>query len=122
MPQTHAGLGVQLTVGHAEEVVRAFAVFALLRGESLEDSLHRPEPEVVKDGAKGLKLLKIDGVEPSRQTIHDMTYPHLNAYYCVIAHDTPEGSPTRILYDWLLSDDGQRLIAGEGYVAVKDVN
>ena len=72
--------------------------------------------------AKGLKLLKIDGVEPSRQTIHDMTYPHLNAYYCVIAHDTPEGSPTRILYDWLLSDDGQRLISGEGYVAVKDVN
>lgn len=72
--------------------------------------------------AKGLKLLKIDGVEPSRQTIHDRTYPHLNAYYCVIAHDAPAGSPTRILYDWLLSEEGQRLIAGEGYVAVKDFN
>lgn len=72
--------------------------------------------------AKGLKLLKIDGVEPSRETIHDQTYPHLNAYYCVIAHDTPADSPIRILYDWIMSEDGQRLIAQEGYVAAIDLD
>lgn len=72
--------------------------------------------------AKGLKLLKVDGVEPSRETIHDQTYPHLNAYYCVIAHSTPKDSPIRILYDWIMSEDGQRLIAKEGYVAAVDFN
>lgn len=68
--------------------------------------------------AKGLKLLKVDGVEPSKQTIRDETYPHLNAYYCVIAHDTPEDSPIRYLYNFIQSEDGQRLIDSEGYVSV----
>ena len=72
--------------------------------------------------AQGLKLLKVDGVEPNRDTIRTQTYPHLNAYYCVIAHDTPADSPIRILYDWLVSADGQKLIAQEGYVAAVDMN
>ena len=66
--------------------------------------------------AKGLKLLKVDGVEPSKQTIRSGEYPHLNAYYCVIAHDAAADSPTRILYDWLVTEDGQRLLESEGYV------
>ncbi len=68
--------------------------------------------------AQGLKLLKVDGVEPCRQTIRDETYPHLNAYYCVIAHDTPEDSPIRYLYNFIMSEEGQRLIDSEGYVSV----
>ena len=71
--------------------------------------------------AKGLKLLRVDGVAPTRDTIRDQTYPHLNAYYCVIAHNTPEDSPIRILYNWIMSEDGQRLIAREGYVSTMDV-
>ncbi len=66
--------------------------------------------------AQGLKLLRIDGVAPSRESIRSGAYPHLNPYYCVIAQDTPAGSPTRILYDWLLSEEGQRLLEAEGYV------
>ena len=72
--------------------------------------------------AKGLKLLKVDGVEPNRDTIRDESYPHLNAYYCVIAHDTPADSPIRILYDWLMTEDGQRLVAREGYVSTRKVD
>ena len=68
--------------------------------------------------AQGLKLLKVDGVEPCRQTIRDETYPHLNAYYCVIAHDTPADSPIRYLYNFIMSEEGQRLIDSEGYVSV----
>ena len=68
--------------------------------------------------AQGLKLLKVDGVEPCRETIRDETYPHLNAYYCVIAHDTPEDSPIRYLYNFIMSEEGQRLIDSEGYVSV----
>lgn len=66
--------------------------------------------------AKGLKLLKVDGVEPSKDSIRSGEYPHLNAYYCVIAASAPADSPTRILYDWLVTPDGQRLLDAEGYV------
>ena len=66
--------------------------------------------------AQGLKLLKVDGVEPNRDTIRSGEYPYLNAIYCVIAHDTPANSPTRILYDWLMTPDGQSLLESEGYV------
>ena len=69
--------------------------------------------------AQGLKLLKIDGVEPNRETIASGAYPHLNPYYCVIPKDAPAGSPTRILYDWLVSPEGQALVAREGYVALR---
>ena len=66
--------------------------------------------------AQGLKLLKVDGVEPNKDTIREGAYPHLNAYYCVIAKEAPADSPTRILYDWLLTEAGQRLLDSEGYV------
>ncbi len=66
--------------------------------------------------ATGLKLLKVDGVEPNRETIASEQYPHRNAYYCVIAKAAEAGSPTRILFDWLMTQDGQALLAAEGYV------
>ena len=67
--------------------------------------------------AQGLKLLKVDGVEPCRETIRSGEYPHRNAYYCVIPASAGEDSPNRILFDWLMSEDGQKLIDLEGYVA-----
>ena len=66
--------------------------------------------------AQGLKLLKVDGVEPDRETIRSGEYPHRNAYYCVIAHDAAADSPTRILYEWLATPAGQALLDSEGYV------
>jgi phosphate transport system substrate-binding protein len=68
--------------------------------------------------AKGLKILSIDGVQPNDETIASQEYPFLNPYYTVIAADEPEDSPARILYNWLLSPEGQHLIKLEGYVPV----
>ena len=70
--------------------------------------------------AEGLKILSVDGVEPSAETIRTGEYPHLNAYYCVIAADEPADSPARVLYDWLMTEEGQRLVAAEGYVSAMD--
>lgn len=67
--------------------------------------------------AEGLKIIAVDGVEPSAETIRAETYPHRNAYYCVIAADEPEDSPARILYNWMVSEEGQRLVEAEGYVS-----
>ncbi len=71
--------------------------------------------------AEGLKLLAVDGVAPSDQTIRDGEYPFLNNYYVLTAAGLDQDDPARILYDWLLGEEGQRLVAHEGYVSVLDV-
>lgn len=70
--------------------------------------------------ARGLKVLAIDGVSPSAQAIRDKEYPFLNPYFVAVQKDLPQDSPTRILYDWVLGPDGQKLAALEGYVPVTD--
>ena len=71
--------------------------------------------------AEGLKLLAVDGVAPSDQTIRDGEYPFLNNYYVLTAANLAQDDPAKVLYDWLLSEEGQRLVAHEGYVSVLDV-
>ncbi len=66
----------------------------------------------------GLKLLSIDGVEPNDDTIRSGEYPIHTAYYAVMDSETPADSPAGILFDWLLGQEGQDLIAHEGYVSV----
>lgn len=68
--------------------------------------------------ADGLKLLSIDGVKPTNETIRSGEYPIHTAYYVVMDADTPADSPTAILYDWLLSQEGQNLVDAAGYVSV----
>lgn len=68
--------------------------------------------------ADGLKLLKVDGVEPNDDTIRSGAYPFRTFYYAVMNAGEPEDGPTAILYRWLLSPEGQKLVDHEGYVAV----
>ena len=70
--------------------------------------------------AEGLKIISVDGVEPSDESIRSGAYPHTNAYFCAIASAQPADSPARILYDWMVSEDGQALVAAEGYVSVTE--
>lgn len=72
--------------------------------------------------ADGLKILAVDGVEPNDGTIRAKEYPFLNNYYVLTAAGLPEDAPAKLLYDWLLSEEGQRLVAHEGYVSVLDVD
>ena len=71
--------------------------------------------------ADGLKLLKVDGVEPDAETIGSGEYPFLNPYYVAIDAAEPENSMTRVLFDWILGPDGQKLVDMQGYVAVNGV-
>lgn len=68
--------------------------------------------------ADGLKLLSIDGVMPNDDTIRSGEYPIRTCYYAVMDAATPEDSPTALLFDWLLSQEGQNLVAHEGYVSI----
>lgn len=63
----------------------------------------------------GLRFLAVDGVTPSDATIADQSYPLLNPFYVVIRADEPEGSPARVLRDWLVSA-GKPVIEAAGYI------
>ena len=67
--------------------------------------------------ADGLKILAIDGVPADDASIKSGRYPFINPLFAVINANEPEDSPARVMYEWLLSAEGQELIGREGYVS-----
>ena len=66
---------------------------------------------------EGIKLLKVNGVMPSNETIASGEYPYRQPFYAVIRADEPESSPARQLFNWLTTTEGKALIEKAGYVA-----
>ena len=62
------------------------------------------------------KILAVDGIAPTNETIADGTYPYTNDFYVVIRKDAAEDSPERILYNWIISEQGKQLAKNENYV------
>ncbi|RQW75893.1 hypothetical protein EBB45_04565 [Lysinibacillus composti] len=63
-----------------------------------------------------IKLLKINGVEPTKETIRNDDYPISSEFYIVTA-GTKNPNVERLI-DWVLSQQGQQLIEKVGYVPV----
>ncbi len=63
-----------------------------------------------------IKLVQIDGIEPSDDTIANGTYPLINPSYAIINANTPEDSPVRDILKWLVSPSGQETAREAGYV------
>ena len=63
-----------------------------------------------------IKLVKIDGIAPSDETIADGTYPLINPSYVIINADTPEDSSVRDIIEWIVSPKGQAVAKEAGYV------
>lgn len=66
----------------------------------------------------GLKLLSIDDVMPSDESIGSGKYPFLNQYYLVIRENTRQETETMKLYKYILSEAGKADIVKAGYVPV----
>ena len=71
--------------------------------------------------ADGLKMIAVDGVQPDVKTIRSHEYPFINDSYVVIAAGLADDAPAKILFDWIMSEEGQKLVAHEGYVSTMDV-
>jgi len=67
-----------------------------------------------------IKLLKANGVMPSNNTIKDGSYPYTQDFYAVIKSSEPESSETRKLFDFLVGEEGKKIITETGYVALDD--
>lgn len=65
-----------------------------------------------------VKLLAVNGVHPSFETIKAGTYPLSAEFYAVTLEDNPNPN-VALLLDWILSAQGQELIEKTGYVSIR---
>ena len=78
--------------------------------------------EMVSDG--NIRLLAINGVPPTKQTIRDGSYPLTAEFYAVTASSVGMPAPESYnkelgaFLDWILSEQGQEIIEKTGYVSL----
>lgn len=66
-----------------------------------------------------LKLLAIDGIMPTDETIANGTYPLSNNTYIVLRKDTPEDAPARKMAEFMLTETGQNCVENAGFGRLK---
>ena len=65
-----------------------------------------------------VKMISLNGVYPSADNIRNREYPVVASFYAIYRADN-ENPNIKILIDWILSDEGQRLIEECGYVSIR---
>ena len=61
-----------------------------------------------------IKLLRIEGIEPTVETIQDGSYPLTSEFYAVTTDE--KAKQYEDFLQWLESEDGQTLVEKTGYV------
>lgn len=64
-----------------------------------------------------IKLLKLNGVPPTEETIRNGSYPIASEFYAVTAGTENPNVPK--LIEWVLSEQGQEIIENTGYVPIR---
>ncbi len=71
--------------------------------------------DAVLDTKKDLKLLAIDGVYPTDETIADGSYSLSDNTYVVLRKDTDKDAPARKMAEFMLSEAGQICVENAGF-------
>lgn len=96
-----------------EKMKRDFDSFL---GSSIGFSFRFYVEDIVEDG--GVKMLALNGVYPDVENIKNDSYPIVDNFYAVYrSDDTNKNIP--VVIDWILSEEGQKIIEETGYVGVK---
>ena len=69
-------------------------------------------------GNEAVKMLSLNGVYPSAENIQNGSYPVIAQFYAIYRSDN-DNENIPILIDWILSEEGQRIIEESGYVRIK---
>lgn len=68
-------------------------------------------------GNQAVKMLSLNGVYPSSENIRNGSYPIIAQFYAIYRADNAnENIP--VLIDWILSEQGQKIIEDSGYVSI----
>lgn len=68
-------------------------------------------------GNQNVKILSLNGVYPSAENIQNGTYPVVAMFYAIYRADN-DNPNIPVLIDWILSEEGQTIIAQTGYVPI----
>ena len=88
--------------------------FALV-GASIGFSFRYYMDGIVENDA--VKMISVGGVYPSAENIRNRSYPIVAEFYAIYRADNTNPN-VEVLIDWLLSDEGQSVIEGAGYVRI----
>ncbi|MDX1382328.1 MAG: phosphate ABC transporter substrate-binding protein, partial [Thermoanaerobaculia bacterium] len=69
-------------------------------------------------GAANVRRISVEGVQPSEEHVRDGSYPIARYLYLYTA--LPPRGPVKTFIDWVLSDDGQRVVRESGYVPLRE--
>ena len=70
---------------------------------------------------KQIKFIAIDGVEPSKATMADGTYPLLSCTYVMYKANHSRADELAEIVDWMTSEEGQEAVLACGYIPVMDM-
>jgi phosphate transport system substrate-binding protein len=84
--------------------------------KEMAPATHPPRKQLPKRHARHRKVLAIGGVAPTSKSIADGRYPLVTSVFVVVRAKTPPDSPAVKMRDWLLTTEGQKLVAESGYV------
>jgi len=65
-----------------------------------------------------IKLLSIDNIPPSKETIQNNSYPFSQNVYAIYVDDENKNKNIEPFIEWILSDQGQELVSKTGYIPV----
>lgn len=66
---------------------------------------------------ENVKMLSLNGVYPDKANIADGSYPLADSFYAIYDKKNDMDN-IKILIDWILSDEGQRIVEESGYTGV----
>ena len=72
-----------------------------------------------------IRLLALDGVSPTKESILDGSYPISDSFFAITAApigapDPRESNPNlNAFLDWILSEQGQQIVEDSGYVSIR---
>ena len=69
-------------------------------------------------GNSKVKMISVNGIEPTRENIASKTYPITVQFYAVYRKDNTNPNVQKVI-DFMLSDEGQEIINETGYVSIK---
>jgi phosphate transport system substrate-binding protein len=65
-----------------------------------------------------IKLLSIEGIYPSMETIQDGSYPFSDSFYAIYNDTADKNENIESFIEWMLSSQGQELVSKIGYIPI----
>jgi phosphate transport system substrate-binding protein len=94
-----------------------YPVFSSIEGEpgGLGYTVYYYKENMVRDGF-GVKTLAVNEIFPSKETIHDRTYPFTAEVYMIVRADIDRSSMAYKVCEYMQAEGGRKIVEESGYI------